>query len=236
VADGWDPLEAVERVAFAEEVSSSMRHAVRNKIAAARNAATYMQRKLSKTDAWQSEARIQTFHELIGTELDAAGLLLDPKDLLAHLFTRHPERVRVSRCAGEAVHRARVGAGASTVLVDTSDDAEILVDPRELALAIRCLVENAVEATRGEGHVSVRGSREDGRVVIEIVDDGPGIVESQRQEALRPFFTTKPGHAGLGLGIATRIARRYEGELALGTSAKGGLVASIMLPVAGDRA
>jgi C4-dicarboxylate-specific signal transduction histidine kinase len=235
VVDRRDPLEAVERVAFAEEVSSSMRHAVRNKIAAARNF-MYIQRKLSKTDPSKSEPRIRTLHALIDTQLDAAGQLLDPEDALAHLFTRRAERVRVSRCVRDAVDHARVGPRSSAVRVDVGEDAEMFVDPRELALAIRCLVENAVEATGGKGHVSVGGSREDGRVIIQVVDDGPGIVEAQRIEALRPFFTTKPGHAGLGLSIATRIARRYHGELALGTSAKGGVAGTIALPMAEDPA
>lgn len=229
--DGRDPLDGVERVAFAEEVSSAMRHAVRNKLAAARNAATYIQRRLSKTEAWQSDARIPTFHGLIESELDAAGGLLDPKDTLAHVFTRHAERVSASRCIREAVAHARVGTDAApSVRVEAPDDAEVMVDPRELTLAVRCLVENAVEATQGKGPVSVRGSRDGDRFVIEVTDDGPGIEESRREEAMRAFFTTKPGHAGVGLPIARRIARRYDGAFALGTSPSGGLVARIDLP------
>lgn len=213
-----------------------MRHAVRNKIAAARNAATYIQRRLSKTEAWQSEARIQTFYGLIETELDAAGNLLDPREALAHVFTRKAERVRVSRCIREAVDHARIGSGATGVRIEVNEDAEVIVDPRELVLAVRCLIENAVEATRGEGHVSVIGARQDARVVIEVGDDGPGIDETKREEVLGAFFTTKPGHAGLGLNMARRIAGRYDGELALGASAAGGLVASIELPSAGEGA
>jgi signal transduction histidine kinase len=214
-----------------------MRHAVRNKLAAARNAATYIQRRLSKTEAWQSDPRIQTFYGFIETELDAAAELLDPKDALAHLFTRHAERVPASRCIREAVEHARVGADAArAVRVEVPDDAEVIVDPRELALAVRCLVENAFDATGGKGPVSVRGSREADRFVIEVADDGPGIEESRREDAMRPFFTTKPGHAGLGLAIARRIARRYDGGLALGTSPSGGLVARLELPTAGGQA
>jgi signal transduction histidine kinase len=211
-----------------------MRHAVRNKLATARNAATYIHRRLSKTESWQSDPRIQTFHGFIETELDAAGELLDPKGALAHIFTRHAERVPASGCIREAVAHARVGADAArAVRVETPDDAEVNVDPRELALAVRCLVENALEATGGRGPVSVRGNGDADRFVIEVADDGPGIEESRREDAMRAFFTTKPGHAGVGLAIARRIARRYDGGLALGTSPSGGLVARLELPTAG---
>jgi signal transduction histidine kinase len=211
-----------------------MRHAVRNKLATARNAATYIHRRLSKTEAWQSDPRIQTFHGFIETELDAAGELLDPKESLAHLFKRHAERVPASRCVREAVEHTRVGADATrAVHVDATDDAEVIVDPRELALAVRCIVENALEATGGKGPVSVRARRDGERVVVEIADEGPGIAESKREEAMRAFFTTKPGHAGVGLAIARRIAQRCDGALALGTSPSGGLVARIDLPAAG---
>jgi len=229
-----DPLEGVEHVAFAEEVSSAMRHAVRNKLAAARNAATYIQRRLSKTEAWQIDPRIQTFHGLIESELDAAGGLLDPKDALAHVFTRHAERVPASSCVREALEHARGEADVTrAVRVEVTDDAEVIADPRELTLAVRCLVENALEATDGKGPISVRGSRMANRFAIEVADDGPGIEESRREDAMRAFVTTKPGHAGLGLAIARRIARRYDGGFTLGTSPGGGLVARIELPIAG---
>jgi signal transduction histidine kinase len=223
-----DPLSGVEQVAFAEEVSSVVRHTARNKIAAARNAATYIQRRLSKTEDWRKDARIQTFYELMEKELDSVGELLDPRESLGHFFTRQIESVAADRCIREAVDAARVDGPTPPVVRAEAREGNVTVDSRELTLGIRCLVENAIEA--GAGVVEISGALAQDRYAIEVSDDGPGIPESRREEALQPFFSTKPGHPGLGLGVARRVARRYGGALSLGTSRLGGLSVVVRLP------
>jgi signal transduction histidine kinase len=71
------------------------------------------------------------------------------------------------------------------------------------------LVLNAVDAARGgEGGseravaVTIRAAVENGRVVLEVEDDGPGIAPEVRAKVFEPFFTTKPAGAGTGLGLA----------------------------------
>ena len=223
-----DPLSGVEQVAFAEEVSSVVRHSARNKLAAARNAGTYIQRRLSKTEEWRQEARIQTFYELMVKELDGVGELLDPRESLDHFFTRRIERVAADGCIRQAIDATRVDDPSRDLVRTDAGEGHVSADARELALAIRCLVENALEA--GGRVVEVSGTLAQDRYGIEVSDDGPGIPESSRELALTPFFTTKADHAGLGLGVARRIARRYGGELSLGTSRLGGLSAVLKLP------
>jgi signal transduction histidine kinase len=49
-------------------------------------------------------------------------------------------------------------------------------------------------------HLTVRTRREGDRVIIEIEDNGPGIPDDIKDKILQPFFTTKKGHAGHGIG------------------------------------
>ena len=73
---------------------------------------------------------------------------------------------------------------------------------------------------------------------IRVEDDGPGIPENRRSEAARPFTRLdearnqdKGGGVGLGLAIATDIARAHGGILRLGESERlGGLCADIVIP------
>jgi signal transduction histidine kinase len=53
----------------------------------------------------------------------------------------------------------------------------------------------------GDGNIKVRTSRENDRVLIEVVDDGPGIPEEVRDRVFEPFFTTKDVGEGTGLGL-----------------------------------
>lgn len=77
------------------------------------------------------------------------------------------------------------------------------------------LIDNAIDAMGGKGELRVRTYREDGCVVVEISDNGPGIPEEVRPHIFEPFFTTKGVGEGTGLGLDTaqRIIRKHNGNI-----------------------
>ena len=115
--------------------------------------------------------------------------------------------------------------------VDVPEADALLVecDPRALAFAVRCLLENAGEAL-GAGLVRVHAEATHHQCRITVTDHGPGISDAAR--CLERFQTTKPGHLGLGLCMARRIASRCRGDLLVGSPERGAQV-SLLLPRAG---
>lgn len=78
------------------------------------------------------------------------------------------------------------------------------------------IIDNAVDAMNNKGEIRIKTSEEDQRVIVEIVDNGPGIPQDIQSRIFEPFFTTKaPGHGtGLGLHISHDIiANRHHGQL-----------------------
>jgi signal transduction histidine kinase len=78
------------------------------------------------------------------------------------------------------------------------------------------LVDNAIQAMKGHGTLTVRTSMDGDRVRVEIGDTGPGVPAKLRQRIFEPFFTTKPVGQGTGLGldISYRIVvGRHGGDL-----------------------
>jgi signal transduction histidine kinase len=63
------------------------------------------------------------------------------------------------------------------------------------------LIDNALDAVPERGHVWITAARERQRVVVHIVDDGPGIPREVQDRMFDPFFTTKPVGKGTGLGL-----------------------------------
>ena len=63
------------------------------------------------------------------------------------------------------------------------------------------LIDNAIDAVDGRGRITVRTASENGRVLIEIADDGPGIPNEVREKIFDPFYTTKDVGKGTGLGL-----------------------------------
>jgi signal transduction histidine kinase len=88
--------------------------------------------------------------------------------------------------------------------------------PAELNQVWTNLVDNAVAAMEGRGTLTIRTSRDNDRVLVEVIDSGPGIPDDIRRRIFDPFFTTKPVGEGTGLGldISYRIVvNRHGGDL-----------------------
>jgi two-component system, NtrC family, sensor histidine kinase HydH len=103
--------------------------------------------------------------------------------------------------------------------------------PHRLVQALVNAMSNAMEATGPGGRVVVRCSEEPTRVLIEIEDDGPGLSQEARNQALEPFFTTKPSGTGLGMSVIQDVMQEHGGKLELADAPSGkGLCVRMLLP------
>ncbi len=141
---------------------------------------------------------------------------------------------------GELVHDTAAAAAKARA---AEDERLTVAAPEHVMLSVkraalrRCLtnlVDNALKAGR---HVAVTLTKGERHAEIAVEDDGPGIPESRREEAFRPFHrldqgrNLQAGGSGLGLAIARDIARAHGGDITLDKSRLGGLKATIRLPV-----
>lgn len=142
-----------------------------------------------------------------------------------------PERVELRALVADCIE-----AGMHEVLVRQEDGAPVYarVGPIRLGRAIGNLLENAVKYA-GAARVSMRG--EQGRAIIEVVDDGPGLPEAELHAVIEPFYRAEgsrsrhTGGIGLGLAIARECVERDGGTLSLHRHAPRGLIARIRLPL-----
>jgi signal transduction histidine kinase len=77
------------------------------------------------------------------------------------------------------------------------------------------LVDNALDAVSDGGRVMVTARADGTRVVVRVLDDGPGIPAEVRSRIFDPFFTTKPVGKGTGLGldIVRRLVDQNDGSI-----------------------
>ena len=95
------------------------------------------------------------------------------------------------------------------------------------------LIDNAIDAMNGQGDLRVRTFRDDGCVVVEIADNGPGILPEVKSHIFEPFFTTKGVGEGTGLGLDTvqRIVKKHHGSIQV-DSKPGDTRFQVWLPLA----
>jgi two-component system nitrogen regulation sensor histidine kinase NtrY len=112
-------------------------------------------------------------------------------------------------------------------------DITVNADGDQLDQVLINLVKNgaeAVQASGSKGGVRVAWFVSEGRLILTVEDDGPGLGETAN--LFVPFYTTKVGGTGVGLVISRQIAEAHGGSLTLAkSSGASGCVATLVLPV-----
>jgi two-component system, OmpR family, sensor histidine kinase CpxA len=119
------------------------------------------------------------------------------------------------------------------------DDITLLAYPQLLRRAIDNVLRNAIRYAPPGSEVVLNASvdREQQRVVIEILDRGPGVPEAMLADIFRPFFRTSPGResatggTGLGLAIASEAVQMHDGTISARNREGGGLCVTLTLPM-----
>lgn len=169
--------------------------------------------------------------------VDAARRLSDlisALHLVARPPTPDPRPVDVLEVVRDAVERAqqRTGTTGRVGLVIPAALGPGRLDRELLAQALCELVVNGLEASK-TGFVEVRPhADEQGRLVVTVVDQGPGLSAKALRHGCDPFFSEKPAgrQTGMGLTKARRLVEVMGGEVRLANARPTGAAVSIVLP------
>jgi two-component system sensor histidine kinase KdpD len=125
--------------------------------------------------------------------------------------------------------------GKREIDVDVPDDLPLaLADAGLLERAVANLVANARTASPPGSPLLVGGRHDEGRVLLDVVDHGPGVPAADRERIFQPFqrLHDRGGGLGLGLAIARGFTEAMDGTLAATDTPGGGLTMTISLPIA----
>jgi signal transduction histidine kinase len=165
-----------------------------------------------------------------------AGLVLAVKGFTHMDQATGAEPVNLAKNLSDTVAVLKSKARAKSIAVS------VRVDPNlppvrgfvgELNQVWGNLIDNALDAVPESGRVDVVAESDTRRVVVRIVDNGPGIPSEIRDRIFEPFFTTKSaGHGtGLGLDIVRRLVQHNDGRIEV-ESLPGRTEFRVSLPIA----
>jgi len=166
------------------------------------------------------------------------------KTLVGHLLSfakqsnAEKNLLNIDAVVNNAVSLRQLDLGKHNIRVErvrTADNPYILGDSNQLLQVCTHIINNAVDALSevGGGTITVRTGRENGHVMIEISDSGPGIKDPQRM--FDPFYTTKPVGKGTGLGLSAcyGIVHEHQGQISGFNRPNGGATFLLKFPAAG---
>ncbi len=159
--------------------------------------------------------RLNTRHAILSTSDVSVESLIS--ELLSDFFARDRERIRVDNRVGELL---------------------VSVDEARITLLLKNLLSNALRySPASAGPVELIADRRGADLVFQVRDRGPGIPKDQAQHIGEPFYRGDPSRArhtggtGLGLYLATLVARAHEGTLRLLDTNGEGACFEVCLPV-----
>ncbi|GMR12947.1 MAG: hypothetical protein BMS9Abin29_1142 [Gemmatimonadota bacterium] len=164
--------------------------------------------------------------------------LLDIARLDAGRLKVEPASEPVGDLLQEAVALSSHLAGQAGVVVRMGGDdgmPRVMVDRERILQVLANLIGNAIQFTPAGGEITLRAAAEEGRVVVSVADNGPGVPEEVRAHLFDRFWrggSSGGKGAGLGLAIVKGLVEAHSGEVWVESVAGEGATFSFSLPIA----
>ena len=167
--------------------------------------------------------------------LTLANDALDMSAIEAGHLRLDPQVIDAAAVAAECVSALRTMARERRVMLslDPGAPAPVVLDPARLRQVILNYTANAIRFTPAGGHVTVRTSRRDGGLQVEVIDTGIGISAADQARVFDAFVragSRAGGGSGLGLAVTRQIVEAQGGEVTVASRPGAGSTFGAWLP------
>jgi signal transduction histidine kinase len=227
-----------EQLATMGQFAAGIAHELRNPLTAIRSTIQYL-----SSDFADDTDKKKLANDILG-EVDRLNNIVGNLLSLAQPAESNPEEMDVPQEIKRCLNFIEAKAKSQNVKLQTdfgNNLPKLTFDQAELRQLLLNVVMNSLQAMPDGGTLSIRAHRltEGGhdyvsginRILIQVEDEGAGIVSELHDKVFEPFFTTKAGGTGLGLAICNSIVKRYNGEIWVKKAKSGGTEVNIALPV-----
>jgi signal transduction histidine kinase len=211
-----------ERLAALGQMAASISHNLKNPLGSMK---TILQVQLENPEMPESmRAETKMILEEIGRLSAKLNQLLQfsRPAVLGEGKTTKCDACEVARDVASVLRPDAQNKGIALELAPSTNSLQVAVGTEALNDILTNLVVNALDAAPGGGRVQVGVHRKDGKGLLVVEDDGPGVPLDLREKILQPFFTTKTKGTGLGLAIVARRASDAGGKLELESPVNNG--------------
>jgi len=197
---------------------------------------TLRDRRGELSDAARAELEDSIVRNVVILSQELESLLVEARADVRSRELR-PRDVNLGSMVRE-ISRAFDGLGlAHHVVADIAGDLTAHVDPTAASQVLGHLIDNAIKYSPDGGSIGVKASQVDGKVVIQVVDEGVGLPPS-----VDVFEAFRRGHQdietpgiGLGLHIVRSLVEAMDGTVSARNNAEAGATFTVTLPQGGDR-
>jgi nitrogen-specific signal transduction histidine kinase len=231
-----------DRLVALGEMAAAIAHEVKNPLAGIEVMAGVLKRQVADSPDAQS-----ILNDIINEAKMANQIVHEALEFVRPIRLQ-VERTAIADVLQNAITLAETKIPRRDITLKVNVDAglpPIQGDQHQLCQLFTNLLINAFEALEGKGAVEVRAregvleedqaAAADGHtrtVIVDIVDNGPGVPRELRDRIFNAFFTTKPQGSGLGLAIVRKVVDAHDGRIDIQTGGNGTRF-QVTLPVSG---
>lgn len=223
-------LAQSERESAWREMAKQVAHEIKNPLTPMKLSAQQLMRSFQADDPKAKEKITRVAQSMI-EQIDA---LTNIANEFAHFAKMPPpkmETIDLIPILENVVEVNRIDSCAF-VLNFSMSKALILGDKEQMLRTFNNLIKNAIQAIPSEkqGQIIIRLAQESSKIIVEIEDNGIGIIPEEQAKLFVPYFTTKSNGTGLGLAMVKQIVENHAGMISFHTTPKMGTIFTISLP------
>ncbi len=218
----------IERRALLGQISAGIAHEVLNPMTSIRTSMQGIAREPAP-----APAEVKAISEMVLEEVDRVSDLMTNFLAFARPREPAPERVPLGHATDRILALILSAASEAQVQVHNRVPEGLCArfDPVHYRQIVMNLVLNAIDACEPGASIEITGRKvRGGQVEVAVNDGGRGMTAEVAENAIKPFFTTKPGGTGLGLAISAELAQSNGGHLAIGKTGAGGTTIVFSMP------
>ena len=207
-----------------KEIARQVAHEIKNPLTPMRLKIQQMVRTNAENDRL-----VSSLNSLIN-QIDTLSEIADSFSAFAKMPPPNNEKVAISDLlleVSQLYQTERV-----EILCDVAANKWVFADPGILSRVFNNLLLNGIQSViSGMAQLKVSLQEKDQKVVIQVVDNGRGILEHEKKKIFTPYFSTKEKGTGIGLAIAKKGIEQAGGSIWFESEAGEGTTFTVILPV-----
>lgn len=195
------------KLASLGQLTASIAHQVRNPLGAISHAGELL------AEVHEDNNETQKLTDIIQRHSERVNTIIETILEMSRQKSIQPKRIELAKWLNQFINEFceyRQIEAKDIVLENNSRDAKILIDPEQLHQVLVNIMENAwyysvagVKSSR----VKVRVMKADDNIVLDVIDNGPGVSDEMQEKLFEPFQSERQGGTGLGLYLARELCK-----------------------------
>jgi two-component system sensor histidine kinase CreC len=226
--------DALEGRKYVEHYVQALTHEIKSPLTSIRGAAELLREdppgEVKEQFLSNIESEVERAHDLIEK-------LLSLSALQRKTGVQHLEEVNINTLLEECLSRIKIAVAKKKILIQMScpDDVIVFGDRFWLAQALSNVIQNGIEFSPEGKELTISASRSEGKIIVTVADQGPGIPEWALGKVLDSFYSlprpdTNKRSSGLGLTIVKEVLSLHQGTIKVANRPHGGAEVTLEIP------